>query len=129
VNTSSAPEETIRRCQSLFVEIAYQPFRRCSVVHSQDLQILAVNGTLEKRNVPDDQGQQDDEVAAAARCPVLDCGSLVLEVRRAESLPIGHLQDWRFTCSRCGIEFAVTQGDFIFEAIPKRWFSAYAHSV
>jgi hypothetical protein len=60
-------------------------------------------------------------IAAASSCPVPDCSSLVIEYREAGSVRPGHPEDWGFTCSRCGIEFTVTQGDLIFHSVPKQW--------
>jgi hypothetical protein len=66
----------------------------------------------------------DRRLAAASSCPAFDCGSLVLDYRPADSLELGHPQDWDFTCSRCGMEFTVPRGELIFQSIPTRWLSA-----
>jgi hypothetical protein len=71
--------------------------------------------------------QQDQRVASASRCPVLDCGSLVIEYREADSLELGHPQDWEFACSRCGTEFTMPRGTLIFQSVPKGWLSAQGH--
>ncbi len=68
--------------------------------------------------------QHDDLVAAASSCPVQGCGSLVIDYRPAASVRPGHPEDWDFICSRCGIEFTVTQGELIFQSVPKQWLSA-----
>jgi hypothetical protein len=68
--------------------------------------------------------QHEDAVVAASSCPVLDCGSLVIDYRPADSVLLGHPEVWEFTCPRCGTEFAAAQGDLIFQSIPKRWLSA-----
>jgi hypothetical protein len=70
--------------------------------------------------------QRDQKVAAVSSCPALDCGSLVIEYRRAGSVRPGHPEDWEFTCSRCGTEFVVPPGELIFQAIPKKWLSSNA---
>ena len=66
----------------------------------------------------------DDIVAAASSCPVPDSSSLVNDYRPAASVRPGHPEDWEFTCSGCGTEFTVTQGELIFQSVPKRWLSA-----
>jgi hypothetical protein len=76
----------------------------------------------------DDREQRDDIVAAASNCPASDCSALVVEYRAAGSVRPGHPEDWEFTCSRCGTEFSVLPGDFIFQSIPRRWLSAYLNS-
>jgi hypothetical protein len=68
--------------------------------------------------------QRDDAVVPAFSCPVLDCGSLVIGYRPADSVLPGHPEDFEFTCSRCGTEFAAAEGELIFQSIPKRWLSA-----
>jgi hypothetical protein len=65
--------------------------------------------------------QRDDVVAAASSCPVIDCGSLVIDYRPADSFLLGHREDWEFTCSRCGMAFTVPQSELIFQSIPRRW--------
>jgi hypothetical protein len=76
-----------------------------------------------------DWGQREDIVAAASCCPVPDCSSLVIEYRAASSVRPGHPEDWGFTCSRCGIQFTVAQGELIFQSVPKQWLSAKTHVV
>jgi hypothetical protein len=71
--------------------------------------------------------QYDDIVAAASSCPVPDCSSLVIDYRPAGSVRHDHPEDWEFTCSRCGMEFTVTQGELIFQSVPKQWLSANIH--
>lgn len=66
---------------------------------------------------------RDDQIAAVSSCPVVDCGSLVIAYSPADSVRPGHPEDWEFTCSRCCTDFAVTQGELIFQSIPKRWLS------
>jgi hypothetical protein len=56
-------------------------------------------------------------VAAASSCPVLACGSLVVDYKPADSVRPSHPEDWEFTCSRCGMEFMVTQGELIFQSV------------
>lgn len=70
---------------------------------------------------------RDDIVAAASSCPVADCSSLVIEYRAASSIRCGHPEDWLFTCPRCGTEFTVTQGELIFQSVPKQWLSGNTH--
>ena len=71
---------------------------------------------------------RDEIVAAASSCPGLECGSLVIDYRLADSVRPGHPEDWEFKCSRCGMEFTVTQGELIFQSIPKQWLSANIHA-
>ena len=78
--------------------------------------------------MPHDWEQHDDIVAAASSCPVPDCSSLVIDYRPAASVRPGHPEDWEFTCSRCGMEFTVPQGELIFQSVPKQWLSANAHA-
>jgi len=70
----------------------------------------------------------DGIVAAASCCPVLECGSLVVDYRPAYSVRPGHPEDWEFACPRCGIKFTVTQGDLIFQAGTKQWLMANIHA-
>ncbi len=65
--------------------------------------------------------QREDVVVAASSCPALDCGSLVIDYRPADSVHLGHPEDWEFTCSRCGMAFTVPPSDLIFQSIPRRW--------
>lgn len=76
----------------------------------------------------DDWEQGDDMVAAASNCPAPGCSALVVAYRSAGSMRPGHPEDWEFTCFRCGTEFNVLLGEFIFQSIPKRWLSARIHS-
>ena len=83
--------------------------------------------TQHKNAVPQALEHCDDIVAAASSCPVPDCGFLVVEYRAAGSVRPGHAEDWEFMCSRCGMEFTVTQGELIFQSVPKQWLSAKIH--
>jgi hypothetical protein len=83
--------------------------------------------TQHKNAVPQALEHCDDIVAAASSCPVPDCGFLVVEYRAAGSVRPGHAEDWEFMCSRCGMEFTVTQGELIFQSVPKQWLSANIH--
>ena len=83
--------------------------------------------TREHRAMPHDWEERDDIIAAASRCPVPDCGSLVVEYRAANNVRPSHPEDWDFTCSRCGIEFTVAQGELIFQSVPKQWLWANTH--
>jgi hypothetical protein len=67
-------------------------------------------------------------VAAASSCPVLACGSLVADYKPAGSVRPSPPEDWEFTCSRCRMEFTVTQGDLIFQSVPRQWLSAGVHA-
>jgi len=84
---------------------------------------------IEERAMPHEWEQRDDIVAAASSCPAPDCSSLVIEYRAVGSVRPGHPEDWGFTCSRCGIEFTVAQGEIIFQSVPKQWLSANTHVV
>ena len=79
---------------------------------------------LEDSTMALDWEQRDDIVAAASNCPMLDCSSLVVEYRSTASLRSGHLEDWVFTCSRCGAEFTGDEGGIIFQSVPTQWLSA-----
>lgn len=81
-----------------------------------------------KNDVPQALEPCDDLVAAASSCPIPDCSSLVIDYRPADSVRPGHPEDWEFTCSRCGMVFTVTQGELIFQSVPKRWLSANIHA-
>jgi len=76
-----------------------------------------------------DWDQRDDIVVAASSCPVADCSSLVIEYKSVGSVRPGHPEDWEFKCSHCGTEFTVTQGELIFQSVPKQWLSATTHVV
>jgi hypothetical protein len=78
---------------------------------------------------PHNWEHRDDIVVAASNCPGPDCSSLVIEYRAADSVRPGHPEDWEFTCSRCGMQFTVTQGELIFQSVPKQWLSANIHAV
>ena len=84
----------------------------------------ALEKPMEARAMPQDWEQRDGIVAAASSCPLPECGSLVIEYRAADSVRPGHPEDWEFTCSVCGMEFAVVQGELIFQSAPKQWLSA-----
>jgi len=71
----------------------------------------------------------NDIVAAASSCPVPACGSLVIDYRPADRVRPGHPEDWEFTCSRCGMEFTVTQGELIFQTVPRQWLFSGMHAV
>jgi hypothetical protein len=89
----------------------------------------ARSSSKDARTLPHDWEQRDDIVAAASQCPAPDCSSLVIEYRAAGSVRPGHPEDWEFTCSRCGSEFTVVQGDLIFQSVPKQWLSANSQTV
>ena len=78
--------------------------------------------------MPDGGERRDDIIAVASNCPAPDCSALVIEYRAAGTVRPGHPEDWSFTCSRCGTEFIVPRGDFIFQSVPKQWLSAYVCS-
>jgi hypothetical protein len=80
--------------------------------------------------MPETSERGDDTVTALSRCPVPACGSLVIEYRPADNIRLGHPGNWEFTCSRCGSDFSVPQGELIFQSVPKQWLSAStSHSV
>jgi hypothetical protein len=71
----------------------------------------------------------DDEVAAGANCPVPDCGALVVSYRPSDkAMGRDDAEPWEFTCPRCGIDFAVSEGDLIFQSVPKGWLLAKVHA-
>jgi hypothetical protein len=78
----------------------------------------------QKNAMPQAWEDRHDIVAAVSSCPVPVCGSLVIDYRPADSVRIGHPEDWGFTCSRCGTRFTVLQGELIFQSVPKQWLSA-----
>jgi hypothetical protein len=82
-----------------------------------------------KNAMPEVLEYGDDIVAAASSCPIADCNSLVIDYRPAGRVRPGHPEDWEFTCSRCGMEFTVTQGELIFQSVPKQWLSANIQTV
>jgi len=84
----------------------------------------AEEGPVQESTMPRDWEQRDDTVVAASNCPVPDCNSLVLEYRTAGSIRRGRSEDWRFTCSRCGMELTVTQSELVFQCVPKQWLAA-----
>lgn len=84
-------------------------------------------GMRHKDAMPQALQQRNDIVAAASSCPAPDCSSLVIEYRSADSVRPGHPEDWEFTCPRCGMEFTVTQGELIFQSVPKQWLSTNVH--
>ncbi len=67
---------------------------------------------------------REEIVAAASSCPVPACSSLVIEYRVDGSIRPGYLEDWAFTCSRCGTEFTVATDELIFQSVPMQWLSA-----
>jgi hypothetical protein len=74
-----------------------------------------------------DYEERENIVAAATSCPMVDCGSLVIQYRTTDCVRPGHPEDWEFTCSRCGMEFTVARGELIFQSLPKQWFAAGTH--
>jgi hypothetical protein len=82
----------------------------------------------EDARLTSDRKRRDEIIAAASSCPALDCGALVIDYRLADSVRPGHPEDWEFECSRCGMVFAVAQGELIFQSIPKQWLSANIHA-
>ena len=83
----------------------------------------------EELAMANDEEERDDVVAAASSCPVAECSSLVIEYRAAGGSRPGDQEDWEFTCSRCGMEFTVAQGELIFQSVPRQWLSANVHWV
>ena len=65
----------------------------------------------------------DDTVAAASRCPALDCGSrsLTIDQRIKSAMPSRRVG---FHVSRYRLDFTVPLDALIFRSIPKQWFSA-----
>jgi hypothetical protein len=61
--------------------------------------------------------------------PALDCGSLIIDDRPKNSVQVGHLEDWEFMRSRCGMEFTVPRCELILQSIPSQWLSANGHPV
>lgn len=74
--------------------------------------------------MPYDWDERDDEVAAAAICPVPECGALAITHRSTDGMEYDDAEPCEFTCPRCGIEFAVPEGDLIFQSVPKDWLLA-----
>ena len=71
-----------------------------------------------------DWDEGDDEVAAGANCPMPDCRALVVSYRSSDNVGRDDAEPWEFTCLRCGIDFAVSEADLIFQSVPKDWLLA-----
>jgi hypothetical protein len=59
--------------------------------------------------------------------PAIDCGFLIIDYRPADSVQLGHPEDWEFTRSRCGTKFTVPRCELILQSEPSRWLSANGH--
>lgn len=57
-----------------------------------------------------------DVIAAAATCPMPDCGGLVVAFRPMDC----DAEPWEFTCPRCGIDFIVPEEELVFQSVPNR---------
>ena len=85
---------------------------------------------MEVRNVEagrmlGDWDERDEVVAAGSICPVPDCGALVISYRPPDRTGRVNAKSWcEFTCSRCGIDFAVAEDELIFQSVPKEWLLA-----
>lgn len=73
-----------------------------------------------------DWDEHDDAVAAGASCPLPDCGALAVCYRPSDGME-HDAAPWEFTCPRCGIDFAVSEADLIFQSVPKDWLLATVH--
>jgi len=71
--------------------------------------------------------EESDDVAAGAICPVPDCGALTVAYRSADNPHRVDAEPWQFTCPRCEIDFTASEGDLIFQSVPKGWLVANAH--
>jgi hypothetical protein len=70
--------------------------------------------------MPDDWDERDDVVAAGSICPAPDCGALVVSYRSPDRAGHDNAKLWcEFTCSRCGVDFAVSEDELIFQIVPK----------
>ena len=68
----------------------------------------------------DDSDEYDELVAAGSICPVPDCGALVISYRPPDRAGRVNARSWcQFTCSRCGIDFNVSEDELIFQSVPK----------
>ncbi len=75
-----------------------------------------------------DWEERDDEVVAGAVCPQPDCGALAVAYRPPDCTGRNTAKPWEFTCPRCGIDFTTTEGDLIFQSVPKDWLLAKIHA-
>lgn len=74
-----------------------------------------------------DWDEHDYEVAAGANCPVPDCNAMVVSYRPSDSMGRDEAEPWEFTCPRCGLDFAVSETDLIFQSVPRNWLLAMVH--
>jgi len=65
-----------------------------------------------------DWGERDDAVAAAASCPMTDCGALALACRPADGTGRGDTEPWEFLCPRCGVDFIVPEEELVIQWVP-----------
>jgi len=73
----------------------------------------------------DDWDECDEVVAAGSICPVPDCGALVVCYRPPDRAEVDNSKSWcEFRCSRCGIDFTVSESELIFQSVPKEWLLA-----
>ncbi len=63
----------------------------------------------------------DGELAAAAICPMPDCGALAVAYHPTQSFGGQDAEPWEFKCPRCGIEFSVPEDELVVQSLPKGW--------
>jgi len=71
-----------------------------------------------------DRSEHVEEVAAASHCPAPECGAIVVAFGPPEHGRGDCVGPWKFTCPRCGIDFAVADEKLIFQSVPKTWLLA-----
>jgi len=75
-----------------------------------------------------DWEERDHAVAAAASCPMTDCGALALACRSADPTGRGDAEPWEFICPRCGVDFKVPEHELIFQWVGVDWFLEKIHA-
>jgi len=52
------------------------------------------------------------------------CGAISVAFRATCVVKRDYLKPWKFTCPRCGIDYALAEEELIFQSVPKDWLLA-----
>jgi hypothetical protein len=69
-----------------------------------------------------------DWLAAGAVCPAPQCGEIAFAYHLASHNLQSTSEPWTFTCSRCGLDFALFEDDLIFHSVRREWVRSGHHS-
>ena len=76
----------------------------------------------------DDWKEDADILAAGAACPMPGCGEISFTYHSANLDRLGLSSPLEFTCSRCGMNFAIFNEDLLFHSVRRDWLWAGNHS-